>query len=176
MKKTLIILCMSVFALAANNAYAQKKYVKGDFLLNFGVGAYYAYAGGVPVVASGEFVLNDAFSIGPYAAFTSYGYKSAGYKWAYTFLDFGVRGSYHFSKHIDALPEQLDLYGGALLGFVVSTYTENASVNYSDAYPNTVRLGAFGGARWYFSEKFAVNAEVGVEGLTPLLAGISFKL
>lgn len=176
MKKTLIILCMSVFALAANNAYAQKKYVKGDFLLNFGVGAYYAYAGGTPVIASGEFVVSDAFSIGPYAAFTSYGYNNAGYNWAYTFFDFGARGSYHFSKHIDTLPEQLDLYGGALLGFVVSAYTERNNVTYTDAYPNTLRLGVFGGARWYFTQKFGVNAEVAVEGVTPFMAGISFKL
>jgi hypothetical protein len=177
MKKTLILLCMSVFALAANNAYAQKKYVKGDFLLNFGVGAQYYYAGGTPIIASGEFVLNDAFSIGPYLAFTSYGYNSGGNHWAYTFFDFGARASYHFSKHIPSLPDQLDLYGGAMLGFVASAYTDNNTVTgYDDAYPSVVRFGVVGGARWYFTEKFSVNGEVQGGGITPLMLGISFNL
>jgi hypothetical protein len=177
MKKVFTILCLSVFAIAAHNASAQVQYGKGDVLINLGVGGTYYYAGGTPVIASVEFALNDAFSLGPYVGFTSWGYRSGGYRWNYLFIDFGARGSYHFSKHLNLNTDKLDLYGGALIGMVMSSYSDNTNVTtYTDRYPNVLRGGIFGGARWYFSDKFGVNGEVSVGGVTPIMLGITFKL
>ena len=159
-----------------NSANAQVEYQKGDVLLNFGIGSSYYYAGGLPVVASAEFALNDAISIGPYIAYTSWGYKTFGYSWNYTFIDIGGRGSYHFSKHLNLNTDKLDLYGGAMLGFVISSYNDNNSTTYVDAYGNTIKGGIFGGARWYFTPKFSANAEVGIAGISPAMIGITFKL
>lgn len=176
MKKVLVVFSLCMFAFAAQEASGQVKYGKGDVLLNLGIGAGYYYAGGVPFVASAEFLLNDAFSIGPYLGFTSYGYHALGYRWNYTFIDFGARGAYHFSKHLNLNTKQLDLYGGAMLGFVASHYNDNNSSTFSDPYGNTVRGGVFGGARWYFTNSFAANGEVSIGGITPLLIGVTFKL
>jgi hypothetical protein len=176
MKKVFTVLCVVVTLASAQTAMGQVDYAKGDVLLNFGFGAGYAYAGGTPIMASAEFAINDAVSIGPYLAFTNYGYRAAGYKWNYTFIDFGARGSYHFSKHLNLNTDKLDLYGGALVGFVTSRFDDNSGATYADPYGNTLRGGIFAGARWYFSEKFAVNGELGAAGITPLMLGITFKL
>src|SRR5690606_8659339 len=106
MKKVLTVLCFSVILFAAENVSAQAAIDKGDILLNGGLGFGRFYGGGVPILFSAEFAINDVFSIGPYIGFTSWTYSRY---YSYTFVDFGARGSYHFSKHIDNLPDQLDL-------------------------------------------------------------------
>lgn len=177
MKKVFAVLGLCLLALTAHNTMGQVKYDKGDILLNFGIGAGYYYAGGVPFTASAEFAINDLISVGPYFGFTSYRYNASGFKFNYTFLDLGGRGSYHFGRHLNINTDQLDLYGGLMLGFVVSSYSDNSNfATYNDPYGSAFRAGIFGGARWYFTKTFAANAEVGAGGLTPLLAGISFKL
>jgi hypothetical protein len=177
MKKiALAVLCVSLFSLTVHTASAQVKYAKKEVLLNFGIGSSYYYAGGTPFVASAEFFINDAISIGPYLGITSFGYRYPGNRINYTFIDVGARGSYHFSKHLNLGTNKLDLYGGALIGFVSSNYKDNSNTTYVDPYGNTARGGVFGGARWYFSNAFSVNGELAVGGVAPLLIGISFKL
>jgi hypothetical protein len=174
MKKIYVFAIACVFFLGMQfNTYGQAAIDKGNVLLNLGLGVGYYYAGGVPLVISAEFAINDAITIGPYLGYTSYRYRfSSGYR--YTFVDIGVRGAYHFSKHINLNTDKLDLYGGALLGYVASSYTGD-NFGYRDPYGATVRFGVFGGARWYFAEKVAVNGEVGY-GVAAMLVGITFKL
>lgn len=160
--------------LSSRHSAAQMLYDKGDVLLNVGLGFGNFFAGGVPVTASVEFAITDAISIGPYLGFTSYRYNYVGDRWSSTFIDFGGRGSYHFGKHINMNTDKLDLYGAALLGYTVSSYSGDDTI-YGNPYPSAVRFGVVGGARWYFTDMFSVNGEVGY-GLAPLMLGISFKL
>lgn len=165
-----------VMMAAAAPAMAQVQYDRGDklFSIGLGVGGYYDgyysydnyYRGnyyGVPLTASLEFFINDAISIGPYAGFTARNHSFA--------FDGGARGSYHFSKHIPLGTDKLDLYGSVLLGVSNVWYEGWDGEDYSDFAP---RFGVTAGARWYFTDKFAANAEVGY-GLTSLLAGVTFK-
>jgi len=178
MKKTVQILFAALMVFSVYSASAQVKYGKGDVLLNVGIGAGYYYAGGVSGIASAEFFVNDAISVGPYLGITSYNYDynfGNNYKYKYTFIDFGGRASYHFSKHLNLNTDKLDLYGGALLGFVASSYSGTKVNGYNDPYDGSVRGGVFAGARYFFTPVFGVNGEVGI-GITPLLLGISFKL
>jgi hypothetical protein len=177
MKKVITFFCFGLMCMAAQSAHAQAEIDKGNVLLNAGFGFGYYYAGGVPFVASAEWALNDAISIGPYFAYTSYSYKW-GYsiysgRYRYTFVDVGVRGSYHFNKHLNLSTDKLDLYGGANLGYRVSSFSGDG--DFDDPYPSTLAGGIFGGARWYFSDRFAVNGELGF-GLAPLYLGVTFKL
>jgi hypothetical protein len=177
MKKLFTVPCMVVLVslFTATASFAQVEYNKGDVLLNAGFGLGYAYLSGIPLMASAEFAINDAISIGPYLGFTSSTYRYGGIRRNYTFIDFGARASYHYSKHLRLGTDKLDLYGGLLLGYVVSSYSDN--YNYiNDSYGSTLRLGLVAGARWYFTDKFGVNGEVGLEGVTPLLLGVTFKL
>ena len=162
---------------SASYSFGQGRYAKGDVLLNAGVGLGYYYAGGVPLLLSAEFAVNDVFSVGPYLGYTSYNYNWGwgGYKWRYTFLDIGVRGSYHFNELFEIQNEQVDVYGGAFLGFLISSYSGDTITGYEDPYSGGLRLGIHAGARYFFSEKVAGYGEVGY-GVAPLALGVTFKL
>ena len=162
---------------SASFASGQARYDKGDVLLNAGIGLGYYYAGGVPLLLSGEFVVSDVISVGPYLGYTSYHYNYGfgGYKYRYTFLDIGVRASYHFSKLFEINNEKVDVYGGAFLGFLVSKYSGDTFSGYDNPYGGGLRLGIHAGARYFFSEKVAGYAELGY-GIAPLALGVTFKL
>jgi hypothetical protein len=175
MKKLILLGTITLLVSFASKA----QYQKGDFLLNAGIGLGYYYAGGVPLIVSGEYAFTDKLTIGPYLGYTSWNNSvfAASYKFRYTFIDFGVRGAYHFSELFGITNEKLDIYGGAFLGYVVSSYTYNGSSSfptYSDSYGGGVRTGIFAGARYYFAEKVAGYGELGY-GISPLSIGLTFK-
>lgn len=175
MKKVISIFCFALFFFAAQTASAQAEIDKGNVLLNAGVGfGYYYGGGGTSLALSAEWAINNFISIGPYLGISSSNYNYAGYgKYSVTFLDIGARGSYHFSQHLNLDTDKLDLYGGVGLGYVATSYSDEWA-GY-DPYSGGIRGSLFGGARWYFSDKFAVNGEVGF-GYAPLLLGVTFKL
>lgn len=181
MKKVFTVFCVSVILFASYNASAQADIDKGNVLLNAGLGFGYYYAGGVPVMFSAEFAINDVITVGPYLGITSYNRNYGfGYKYSYNFIDFGARGAYHFSKHLNLNTDKLDLYGGVFLGYVASSFTYrdnngNKVNGGNDLYGSGVRGGLFGGARWYFSNRFGAYGELGY-GLAPLSIGLTFKI
>jgi len=175
MKNIFKFLCVIVIVSSATVASGQGRYDKGDFLLNAGIGLGYYYAGGVPLLLSGEWAVNDVITVGPYLGYTSYNYRWAGgNRWRYTFLDIGVRGSYHFSELFEIRNEQVDVYGGLSLGYLISNYSGD-NFGFSDPYPDVVRFGIHAGARYFFSEKVAGYGELGF-GVAPLALGLTFKL
>jgi hypothetical protein len=172
MKNILKVLCVILLVFSATFASAQGRYDKGDVLINAGIGLGYYYAGGVPFLASAEFGVNDVITVGPYFGYTSYNWGfGSGYR--LSFIDFGVRGSYHFSELFEIRNEKVDVYGGAFLGYVVSTYPNE--LGNLDPYPGRFRLGIHAGIRYFFSEKVAGYGELGA-GIAPLSLGLSFKL
>lgn len=175
MKNFLKFVCVIAMVFSASFASGQGRYDKGDVLLNAGIGLGYYYAGGVPILVSGEFAVNDVISVGPYFGYTSYnyGYFASGYK--FSFIDFGVRGSYHFNELFEIRNEKIDVYGGAFLGYVVSTYPREFKDYNIDPYPGRVRLGIHAGIRYFFAESIAGYAELGA-GIAPLSLGLTFKL
>jgi len=177
MKKILKFLCVALMVFSATLASAQGRYDKGDVLLNAGIGLGYYYAGGVPLQVSAEWAVNDLISVGPYFGYTSYNHNVAffGEKWRYTFIDIGVRGSYHFNEIFEINNEQVDVYGGAFLGFLISSFSGETFSGYDDPYSGGLRLGIHAGARYYFTEKVAGYGELGY-GIAPLSLGVTFKL
>ncbi len=175
MKKVFTVLCFSMIFFAAQNVSAQAEIDKGNVLLNGGLGFGYYYAGGVPILFSADFAINDAITIGPYLGFTSWRRNYFGYRWSYTFIDFGARGAYHFSKHIDNMTEKLDLYGGVMLGYRITSYSYSGAIDLDNDYPSALTAGLFGGARYYFTDRFAAYGELGY-GVAPLMLGVTFKL
>ena len=176
MKKVFTVLCFSMLVFAAQNVSAQAEIDKGNVLLNGGLGFGYYYAGGVPIIFSADFAINDAITVGPYLGFTSWRRNYFGYRWSYTFIDFGARGAYHFSKHLNMNTDALDLYGGVMLGYRVASYKYNGPGG-SDVndYPSSLTGGIFAGARYYFTDNFGAFGEIGY-GVAPLMVGVTFKL
>jgi hypothetical protein len=178
MKKSYILslVCLICLTLAQVDSSAQE-FEKGSIVINPGLGLGYYYGGGFAVgfAVNAEFSITDEIAVGPYIAFTRWDYAyGAGYDYAYTFIDFGARGSYHFAKLLKVNNEQFDPYAGAFLGFVSSSYSSDFS-NGDDPYDGGVRGGVYAGARWFFTPMFAAFGEVGV-GLYPILIGVTFKL
>lgn len=175
MKKTLFMLVVAaLFSAASEKAFAQ--YEKGDKLLNVGIGLGSYYGGGVALGASFEYGVTDFISVGAQADFYTWGYNwGSGYKYRYTFLPIAARGSYHFGKHFLEI-DKLDLYGGAALGYYISSYSADTPYGgvYDDTYGSKVLFGVFGGGKYYFKPNMAAFAEVGYN-VTPLKVGIAFK-
>ncbi len=175
MKNILKFLCVILLMVfSASFASAQARYDKGDVLLNAGIGLGYYYAGGVPLLLSAEWAVNDVITVGPYFGYTSYRYNwGFGGRWKYTFIDLGVKGSYHFSELFEIRNEKVDVYGGLSLGFLISSYSGDGTFN--DPYSGGVRAGIHAGARYFFSEQVAGFGELGY-GIAPLALGLTFKL
>jgi hypothetical protein len=174
--KKIVLLAILAMTISLSSR-AQANYDKGNFILSAGFGFGYYYAGGTSFQINGEYFFTDKLSIGPYLGFTRYTYRYrnpfVNYNYDYTFVDFGARGSYHFSELFGITNENLDIYGGASLGFVVSNY-DGPGDGFDDPYGSTVRGGIHAGARYFFTPKFAAYGELGV-GYAPLALGVTFK-
>ncbi|HRD53938.1 MAG TPA: hypothetical protein PKY96_14965 [Flavobacteriales bacterium] len=93
----------------------------------------------------------------------------------------GARATYHLNWWHGV--DELDLYGGVLLGFNIGTYTSNTTrtingvtSDYDDGYSSASSFpiyGAFAGVRYLFTDHFGVYAEAGYT-VTALNAGLTF--
>ncbi len=174
-QKSIVMLVFAlVLTLASFNSNAQ--YQKGDFLLNGGIGFGSYYGGGASLNINGEYSITDEIGIGPYLGYRSYNRGYSSYKYKYSFINFGFRGSYHFSKLFKINNEKLDIYGGAFLGYVTSNYTSDYAGSYIDPYGSSVQTGIHAGARYFFSPQFAAYGELsaGVRS-SPVILGLSIK-
>jgi hypothetical protein len=178
MKKILsaVLVTLFVFNWCAS---AQDVFIKGDKIVNAGIGlgTYLTplhYSNSLlPVAASFEYcalsLLNDmaGIGVGGYMAYTSFTHRNHN-DWNVRNLVLGVRGGFHYH-----FVEKLDTYAGLLLGYNI--------VSRSHSNPDTSLGGGKGvaaifvGGRYYLTQNIALNAELSVEGVTPLTIGVSFK-
>ena len=184
MKKLVIIfvLALSLPLLSFGQEFQQgSKVISLGLGLGSAVGNNLSYGTQIPTISAqyeqGVWDVGGpgVISLGGYIGFKSYtnnydfggsNYRS---KWNYTLV--GVRSAYHFNG-LDV--ENLDVYGGVMLGLYFVNYSDNnssSSLNYS----NNVGLSLYAGGRYYFSESFGGFAEVGY-GVSYLTLGVSFKL
>ena len=162
---------------------------QGDKVLSFGLGpgstyvawnSYYKMSV-PPVFVAGDYCLRE--DLGPgnlgvggilaYSAYKyHYNYGTYDYGWKYTTFIIGARGTYHFTD----LVEQLDLYGGVVLGAKIVTskeFGDTFGTNYT-ANSSGVLYDLFAGARYYFTDNFGVMGELGY-GIAWLKIGVSLK-
>ena len=182
MKKLLLLFVVVSFALT--QSFAQEPtFVKGDKVLNVGIGlgstlysgSYYKSAV-PPVSASLEFGVVDnilekgVIGVGPYFGYSSYKYDYLSSGWKYTNMILGAKGNFHYP-----LVEKLDTYTGILLGYniVTSKWTGTGSEDLT-ASSSGIAWSWFVGGRYYFKETFAVMAELGY-GIAYLNIGIALK-
>jgi hypothetical protein len=186
MKKLLLLLLVAVFSLTQLLAQ-ESTFKQGDKVLNLGfgigstlyTGSYYK-AGIPPLSASLEVGVKDgvldkgSIGIGGYLGYSSHKwedtYAGVAYGTKYTNIIIGVRGVFHYP-----LVNKLDTYTGLLLGYDISSIKDYG--NYS-GYVHASSGGLVGawfvGARYYFSDTFAVMGELGY-GITWLNLGVALK-
>lgn len=139
---------MMVAMLTGAFANAQAYTGKGDQKVNLGLNAY-GY--GTGITATYDYGLNELISVGGGANAYFDGYKDNN-KDNRVFV-FG-RVNFHLSEALE-LPEKLDIYPGVNLGVLGKDFG----------------IGAHIGARYFFTEKIGVFAEVGNNGSL----GVSFN-
>lgn len=166
-KKLIITLILLVVTL---NVFSQASYRKDDFQINLGASvANY----GIPVYLSFEYFSDNFFSFRADFNYRNYPYRNMGETTRIQAFCTAFGVSYHFSEHLPIV-DNVDLYGGGDLGVVFFDYPHN----YNGIYPKTrLSIGGHAGARYFFTNKFAGNVEVGGGSVFwEARVGLTFKL
>ena len=191
--KRKILLIVTVLFMTLSNIKAQDVFNKGTIVVDASIGlssyntysVYGRYGLGLPPigltvdvgVVDGLISDRASIGIGGYAGFTTYSRKYYDYyQENLTRMCFGARGSFHFQ-----LSEKLDTYAGLMLALYTYSYKysynpdyygytyENLNTNHSN-----ISISPFIGTRYYISNNFGFNAEVGY-GFTYISAGLTLK-
>jgi hypothetical protein len=182
MKRILLISILLVIVVGLS--FSQMAYKKGDQVINLGIGlggfAGVYGTGGIAITGGYENAVTENISLGGVLGYSSssddFGF---GYGWKYTYILIGARGAYHLDLFHNPM---IDTYGGILLGYnIVSSKATGTLPTYYgfggsySASASFLEYGIFIGGRYYFSPKWAVQAELGY-GLGILNVGIAYKL
>lgn len=187
MKKVFRIIVIGlVLALSIPAAPAKAQlFDQGDFVLSAGLGIGATWYTGVgntttipPIWIAGDYCLREKLGpgnlgVGGYIGYNAYKYEYRDWGWKYTNLIIAGRGTYHFVDLVD----DLDLYGGVLLGArIVSAKEFGTSLGWPyNASSSGVAYSVFAGARYFFGPSFGVMAELGY-GIAYLSLGVSVKI
>lgn len=181
-----IFLILALMGGIVSGIQAQNVFSKGDKVVHLGVGLG-SYLGGTgytssipPVLVSYEQGIvdnlidgNASIGLGGYLGYTANKWNAtndSGYKYSYLIL--GARGAFHY-QFID----KLDTYAGLMLGYniVNGKWFGSGTETNPVATSSSVAYSVFLGARYYFTDKVAVFAEVGY-GIAALELGVAFRL
>ncbi|MBS1666292.1 MAG: hypothetical protein JST58_02850 [Bacteroidetes bacterium] len=188
MKKYLAIALLISIGYTAS-AQSSSVFEKGTNVINAGIGLGNVYWGtgysntGMPVSINASFDhgITDKLGIGYIGVGGAFGYSSstynaAGYKWNNTAVLIGGRATYHFALNSE-ISEKLDPYAGVILGYVISSSSNNApsGYNYSYGKASAFGVGAIAGAHYYFFPNFGVYAELGYSIVSVFNTGVTFK-
>ena len=187
MKKITITLFAAFLALSLSAQ--DNTFLKGDKVANlaigFGGGYYSSYASGlsrVPFLSAAVDVgiIEDILDVGSIGVGGYIGYSSAkwessslGYGWKETSFVIGPRGTFHYP-----LVDKLDTYAGILLAYQNNSFKQTGEWGGYPGYDGGaggIYFSGFIGARYYFSDNFAVMLEVGSGGLSLANFGLSIK-
>ncbi len=192
MKKLRVKLYSSILLLAlivcpAIKTHSQEFEV-GDKLINAGIGFGSTWYTGTwykttlpPIFVSADIGFKDdigpgVLGLGGYLGMSSYKYEATYYLgnwgWKYTSIVIGARGTYHYD-----LVDNLDTYGGLLLGFriISSKFFGDETWATGSASSSGIAYSFFVGGRYFFSDNFAVMAELGY-GIAWLSIGVTIGL
>jgi len=150
MKKILLIisiLCVWTIVFGTNAL------AKGQTQFNAGVGLS---SWGVPVYIGLDHGIHKDVTLGAELSYQSYQEKYHNNEYDHSITGIFGNANYHFNNVLE-IPSNWDLYAGLSLGF----YVWNSPDDYHGS--NTSGLGLSGqlGTRYYFTDKFGVNLELG---------------
>jgi len=152
MKIFSIALLMTLFL--SGMAFAQQgeaPLAKGEKQMNFGVGLANST---LPVYVGMDFAIHNDITVG----------GQVGLDMNFDWISVMARGDYHFNRII-GIPKDFDFYGGAGLGVNIGMGGHSTSLGLS------LHLGG----RWYWSEKWGLNLEIGGGTTYRGLLGVSMK-
>lgn len=150
MKKILTIICLFISAYSLS---AQSPIDVGQKQVNAGFG-FSNY--GLPVYVGLDYCFMEDVTLGGELSYRSYHEDYFGLRYAHKLLGLSVNGNYHFNTLLD-IPSEYDVYAGISVGF----YSLSSSNNYPGSRTSGLGLGLQIGGRYYFSDSFGVNLQIG---------------
>lgn len=183
MKKLFAVAAIAFLSLSAIHAQ-EPTFNLGDKVVSAGIGfgttlysgAYYS-RGVPPISLSYEQAIKDeilekgVIGVGGWLGYSSYKWDYLGWGYKYTNFIIGALGSFHYP-----LVDKLDTYVGIGLGYNISSSKEfgtDPGYDYNASSGGVVFAGMVG-ARYYFTESFAVFAQAGY-GISYFSVGVSLK-
>jgi outer membrane immunogenic protein len=145
----LVALC-----LVSIGSFAQGTLEKGGLQLNAGLGTS---GWGTPVYVGLDYGVGSDFTIGGELSYRSQSNNYYGSKYKSSVIGIGANGNYHFNRILE-MPSKWDLYAGLGLNYYIWSYDND---NYKGSDNSNLGLGAQIGARYFFSDKFGLNLELG---------------
>jgi len=165
MKKNIFIALVSFMACGA---FAQSPLEKGKWQLNAGIGTS---GWGTPVYLGFDYGIHRDWTLGIEGSYQSHSYGASRY--SSSIVGLGVNGNYHFDHVLD-LPKSWDLYAGLGLTYYHWNYSNKS---FADSNATNTGLGAQLGARYFFTNRFGINLELGGGNATSGgKIGITYKL
>ena len=177
------VICVFFLIATAKDVTAQPStFSKGDNVVNLGVGLggnYWTEHGADNLSVPFTFLsyercivnlFNDKGSIGVggLVGYSAFQWKQSGTGWRSNDVFAGIRGALHCE-----LVSKLDTYACLMLGYNFNSW-KTFSGGIKAIGLSRFEWGAFVGARYYFSESFAIFAEAGL-GYSNINGGISIK-
>jgi len=150
MKKLIIL---SALILAGHMTFAQYALSKGQAQFNAGLGFS---SWGIPVYAGIDAGVHKDISVGGELSYRSYHDRHNEHRYDHGILGLSGNGNYHFNSLLN-IPKQWDFYAGLNVGL----YFWNSDDDYPGNRNSGLALGAQIGGRYYFTERFGLNLEVG---------------
>lgn len=149
MKKNILVFC---FALCASFAFSQQPLYKGASQINFGIASSTT---GIPLYFGLDHSITRNISLGAELAYRLYNEN-----WqnnVYNHNVFGLLGNlnYHFNSLL-GITSHWDIYAGGNVGF----YVWISPSGYTGKRSSQLGFGAQLGARYYFTDLWAINFEV----------------
>ncbi|HKO77499.1 MAG TPA: outer membrane beta-barrel protein [Flavobacterium sp.] len=172
MKKFILIIA---FGLISTGAFAQAPLEEGGVQLNAGVGAS---GWGVPVYFGLDYGIARDWTLGGQISFQTdndpYHYGGNTYHYDSSAVGIGANGNYHFNRILN-MPSKFDFYAGAALTYYFWNYNDYDGNNHPDH--DALGLGLQVGGRYFFTDKFGINLELGGGSATSgAKFGVTFKL
>ena|SRR6185369_10099732 len=166
MKKLLLTIVLLAGVVCS---YGQNPLPVGRAQLNAGLG----FSGwGVPVYVGLDFGAARDFTLGGELSFRSYRDDYNGIGYSHNIIGFAANGNYHFNTVLN-MDSRWDFYAGLNVGF----YSWTSSSDYPGNRTSGLGLGAQVGGRYYFTQRVAMNLELGGGNVfSSGKFGLTFKL
>lgn len=161
-----------------NRQYVPDAIEEGNFLINVGAGFFSVFSASQingykeeipPLYIGADYALSDGMSVGGYVAYSTF--KQTADNAKITALLVGPRLAYRIYVN-----EDWDVYASLLFGIVnfqAKTIDTNQNIPLDRSFAPF--YGTMLGARYYFTNTLAVNAEIGW-GLTLFNAGLTYRI
>ncbi|MEX0968611.1 MAG: hypothetical protein WD077_15370 [Bacteroidia bacterium] len=152
MKKAYLAIILVI--VTTSTIFAQSPLPKGQTQLNLGVGLS---SWGIPLYIGLDHAIHKDVTLGGEVSYRSFNERFNDRN-RYNHSVIGVSGNvnYHFNSLLN-IPSNWDFYAGLNIGF----YYWNTRHDYPGHYRSGLGLGAQVGGRYYFTDRFGVNLELG---------------